>query len=216
MSTTIVTSIRTAVVGALLLVMGTAVAAAAFTPMDNDWFFSSAYADRDGTLQVHSLLINVDLNHTDRAAVSIGQADYRSAIADLAYTLARFPNHPRALMLLTAVSKLTDRPALPLVYFERALRLYPQYALTHAQYGGYLVQINRTEEGIAKLNTATEIDRNLVIAYVWLAEAYAKTGKPELAQKAAARARELGYQRPPQEPASTPDSSATSTSSSSR
>jgi hypothetical protein len=122
---------------------------------------------------------------------STGQ--YEFALADVKYTLDRFANHPKALALLGAIAKMTKTPSLPIPYFEKALRLYPQYALTHAQFGAYLVDIGKIDEGIARLKRAVHIDPNLALAHAWLGNAYYKSGKPELALQAAQRAKELGH-----------------------
>ena len=82
---------------------------------------------------------------------------------------------------------------LGIVYFEKALKLYPQYATTHAQYGWYLVENNRLETGIFKLRQAIEMDARMMAAYVWLSRAYVKSGHPDLARQTAHQARELGY-----------------------
>lgn len=110
------------------------------------------------------------------------------------YTLGRFPNYPKALTVLEMVFKLTNNPAiLPKLYYEKALRLYPQYALTHAQYGAYLANNGNIKSGIAELNKAIEIEPKLAVAHAWLAKAYQRAGNLELAREAATRATELGY-----------------------
>jgi tetratricopeptide (TPR) repeat protein len=96
-------------------------------------------------------------------------------------------------MLLSAVAKLTKTPSLAIPYYERALQLYPQHAITYAQYGQYLVDIGFIEAGITRLKKAIELNPNLALAYAWLAQAYSKTGNLDLARQAAERARTLGF-----------------------
>ncbi|HXH11222.1 MAG TPA: tetratricopeptide repeat protein [Alphaproteobacteria bacterium] len=139
----------------------------------------------------------VETAHTNKAVDWMRKGRLGDAIADLKYTLERFPNHPKGLLLMGVVGGLSSNPALALPYYERALRLFPQYALTHAQYGAYLVELGRTDAGIAKLQHAVEMNPRSAPAYGWLAKAYAKAGKRELAQQAAARARELGFRGDP-------------------
>jgi tetratricopeptide (TPR) repeat protein len=103
---------------------------------------------------------------------------FSNVLADLNYTLDKFPNHPKALLLLGSVARLIKSPALPIPYFEKAIQLYPQYALTHAQYGAYMTEIGSVEVGIGKLKKAIEIDPNLSLAHTWLAKAYSQKGKP--------------------------------------
>jgi tetratricopeptide (TPR) repeat protein len=140
------------------------------------------------------LLDNVEYNHLNKEVFrnfSTGQYEY--VINNLKYTLGAFPNHPIALGLLGSVAKLTNNVALAGPFFEKALQLYPQYAMTHAQYGQYLVTFGLYDDGISKLKNALRIDPKLAIAYAWLAEAYSKTGKADLATEAALKARQLGY-----------------------
>jgi predicted Zn-dependent protease len=152
-------------------------------------------AGRDPGLQ-HYLSL-VEAVHTNKVVDWIQKHRLSEAIADLKYTLDRFPNHPKGLLLMGSVAGLMGNPASALSYYERAIRLFPQHALTHAQYGAYLVEIGRTDTGIARLQQAIERDPRSAPAYGWLAKAYAKAGKPELAQQAAARARELGFRGNP-------------------
>lgn len=150
--------------------------------------------------ELQALLRNIEDHHLiwspnnpggTMASIRAGRYDY--ALGDLRYILERFVNHPRALLLLGVVAKLSGTPSLPIPYYERALKLYPRYAMTHAQYGGYLVDIDRSDAGIAKLKKAIEMDADLALAYAWLAKAYAKKGNSALAREAAERAKQLGF-----------------------
>ena len=142
---------------------------------------------------IQHYLYKVDNAHTNKVLGSIHAERLNVAIGDLKYTLARFPNHPKALSLLKTVAQLTKNSALGIAYYERAIKLYPQYALTHAQYGDYLVAIGQLEAGIEKLLMSTEMDNKLVFAYVGLAKAYYRRGDLEHAKRAAAEARALNY-----------------------
>gem|GEM_PF-2127454 len=154
--------------------------------------------------ELKALLINIEAHHLiscphdsggPMADIRGGKYDY--AISDLQYILERFVNHPRALIMLDALAKLTKMPLLPIQYYEHALKLYPQYALTQAQYGAYLVDIGRVEGGVKRLQMALEIDPKLPLTRAWLAKAYAKSGNPELAGQSAARAKESRPRTPP-------------------
>ena len=104
---------------------------------------------------------------------------YPEAIADCKYALERFPNHPRALHLIGEIAKLTNQPTVTIPYYEYALRLYPQYAFTHAQYGNYLIDIGAVTAGVGQLREALRLDPNQFQARAWLSEAL--TEHPELA-----------------------------------
>lgn len=118
--------------------------------------------------------------------------EYNYALGELKFVLRYFPNHPEALVLLGGVARLKKTPSVAVYYYERAIMLYPQYALTHGQYGNYLVGIDELEKGMEQLRRAIQIDPKLPIAYVWLSEAYDRLGDSELARQAADKAKELG------------------------
>jgi Tfp pilus assembly protein PilF len=154
--------------------------------VNNDYFAP----DRD-----ESLLRIVEAYHLAQANfwAKFHSRDFRGAFDDLKYVLRYFPNHPKALMLMGSLSKLKKTPSLATHYYEKALKLFPQHAFTHAQLGNYLVDIGDFGTGLAKLKEAIEMDPKLALAHAYLAKAYYKIGNPQLARRAAKRARELGY-----------------------
>jgi tetratricopeptide (TPR) repeat protein len=160
----------------------------------NAWAIVSDYFTAEEDFEVLRDLNLIDGDHTNRVLRMIRNQRIPVAIADLRFTLDRFPNHPRALLLFETVARVARVPQLPLPYYERALKLFPQYALTHAQYGRYLAEIGKVQEGLAQLNIAVEIAPDFAATYVWLAEVHSKSGEFDLARQAATRAKELGYQ----------------------
>jgi tetratricopeptide (TPR) repeat protein len=141
------------------------------------------------------LLINVERYHlaTGNFWKWYNAKKYYLAVEELQFVLRYFPNHPKALQLMGNIAKLTEAPALAIPYYENALRLYPEYAITHAQYGGYLVDVGNVQAAMPHLKKAIDMDPSLAQAYAALAKAYNKSGNPELAREAAAKATELGY-----------------------
>lgn len=142
---------------------------------------------------IRGYLNAVTMAHTDKILGFIREGKMDAAIFDVKYTLDRFANHPKGLQMAGIVAQLTKKPSLAIHYYERALKMYPQYAITYAQYGGYLVGNGQIDAGIERLKEAVEKDPKLAGAYALLAKAYAKNGKTELARDAADKARELGY-----------------------
>lgn len=138
-------------------------------------------------------LDNATKAHVDVVPGWLRDGKIDKAIDDLQYTLDRFPNHPKALQYMGIVSKLTKKTDMAITYYQKALRLYPQYAVTHAQYGQYLLSSGDIDKAIESLKRSIEIDSKLVGGYVLLAQGYSKQGNSELAAEAAARAKELGY-----------------------
>lgn len=152
-----------------------------------DFFTASEDAETERYLTL------VEHAHTDRVMLWVRQDLINNAFAECKYTLDRFPNHPRGLILLESVAKLMQAPTLPTTYYEKAIAEFPQYPVTRAQFGRYLVELGKIDEGIAKLKRAVEMDSKLKPAYVWLAEAYYKKGDYEQARQAAKKAKSLGY-----------------------
>ncbi len=118
---------------------------------------------------------------------------YRGVLGDLKYVLVRIANHPGALSMLGTTAILMKAPNIPIPFYEKALGLYPQYSTTHALYGNFLTQIEHADKGIAHLREAIRLDPGLPSAHAWLAEAYFKQRKPDLAHQEAEKARELGF-----------------------
>jgi Tfp pilus assembly protein PilF len=131
-------------------------------------------------------------HHIKPAANWFARGDYVRAKRELNFTLDRFVNHPQALMVAGMVSRESKDYAWGLAKFQHALRLYPQYALTHAQYGKFLVDMGELQGGIQRLKHALEMDPKLPAGYEWLAEAYTKMGETDLARETREQARSLG------------------------
>ena len=131
--------------------------------------------------------------HFNPAVNHLRKGDYKRATRELSFLLKGFPNHPKGLMLLSIVAKMTKNPSFGVPFYKKALQVYPQYAITHAQYGNYLVEVGQVKVGIAKLKKAIEMDPKLAPAHAWLAKAYYKIGRAELAQLTARQAKALGY-----------------------
>jgi len=111
---------------------------------------------------------------------------YSEPLGDCEYVLQRFPNHPRGLHLIGEIAKATNNVSLGIVAFENALKLYPQYAFTHAQYGHYLIGIGVAPAGVARLREALRLEPDQFQARAWLAQALA--AHPELEQAGAGEA----------------------------
>lgn len=157
-------------------------------PPDRDYF--TAHEDPEAW---RDLYLN-DTYHTNRVLHSIQVGRYDEAIADLRFVLEKWPNHPRALLLIESLGQVTQALELPTPYYEKAIQLFPQYAMTFAQYGKYLVEIGQWDKGVENLKRAIEKDRKSVAAHVWLSQAYDKHGDKVLAKKEAEQARNLGFE----------------------
>jgi predicted Zn-dependent protease len=141
------------------------------------------------------LLYNVERYHLTQDTFFGFYKDgkYNLAISELKFVLRYFPNHPRALTLMESIEKLSEAPLLAYPYYENAVKLFPQHALTRAQFGNYLKAIDQVDAGIVKLKEALEVEPQLALAHAWLSEAYAKKGDSRLAGQYAEQARRFGY-----------------------
>jgi Tfp pilus assembly protein PilF len=137
------------------------------------------------------LINDIEKHHLKPALYHIAEGDLRRAKIELDYLLARLVNHPHGLALGGLLAR-TNRDSLwGIANFERALKVYPEYAITHAQYGKFLADLGQVDASIQKLKKALEMDPQLAPAYDWLAAAYLKRGDSELADEIAARAKSL-------------------------
>src|SRR5688500_13355544 len=198
---------RCRIVVCLLLTFSfVSVSGAQVVPFDNREYSAGVMPVQDATQTVYDYfdagkdrtvkqrLQAVEQYHMNKDVFdNIASGKYKYALGDIDFTLRYFPNHPRGLQLLTTVAALTKNRALPISYFEKAIALYPTHAITHAQYGWYLVTIGDLDKGIQTLKYAIEMDPKLTAGHVWLAHAYEKKGDNELARQAKERAKELGY-----------------------
>lgn len=98
------------------------------------------------------------------------------AFLELKYVLWVFPNHPRALHLLGMLARETNQKSVPIAFYEKALRLFPQRAYTRAQYGAYLVEVGETTQGILHLEEALKMDPSMLPARAWLDKARRSIG----------------------------------------
>ncbi len=147
-------------------------------------------AEQDG---VKGYLENMTINHLNKVTGWIQQGRIGNAVDDLIYVLDRFPNQPRALQLLPLVASLSKNQGLAVTYFEKALRQFPQYALTHAQYGLFLISNGNLDQGIEQFNQSIAIDPKSAAGNAGLAHAYAKKGDMTKAREAANKARDFGF-----------------------
>ena len=106
------------------------------------------------------------------------EGSLEKAVTELKYVLWVFPNHPRALHLLGIVAKELHDPSIPIAFYEKALRLFPDRAYTRAQYGAYLVDIGEPAQGIMQLEAALKRDPQSLVARAWLDKAKRESTAP--------------------------------------
>ncbi|HEY0587557.1 MAG TPA: tetratricopeptide repeat protein [Pseudoduganella sp.] len=121
---------------------------------------------------------------------------------DIGYTLAHFPNHPRALSAMARLALRTgkNRPpgAMHTVecYFERAIAFVPADGVTRALFGAYLLSLRRDADAIAQLQAALEIQPGNASAWYNLGLAQVRRKDWPAALDAAHKAYGLGFPLP--------------------
>jgi len=132
-------------------------------------FYNADYYSVDFDPKLKAWLVLVDKNHVnDRVWSAFRAGQYSIALDDTKYALERFPNHPRALALMGEIGRAMGQLSPSIAAYELALKLYPQYAFTHAQYGHFLVEIGAPGAGAAELREALRLNPSLVAARAWL------------------------------------------------
>lgn len=154
------------------------------------------YFMRNETKASAFYVYQAEVNHLRYTFDRLRQGMVSHAIGEVEFTLNACPNHPTALQYLATLAKINKNHAWAIRWFEQAIRLYPQYPITHAQYGNFLIDIDDVDAGMEKLNYAVEKDPNLAAGYAFLAKGYTKKKQADKAREAAQKAKELGYQGP--------------------
>lgn len=118
------------------------------------------------------------------------------AKADYHYILARWPNHPKALIGMTRVLlKLKAKPEIDLMY-QNAIELFPMVPETYVLYGIYLYKEGEYNKAESNFLKATQLRKDYAEGYYNLALSYLAQDKKELAVKNAHKAYDLGFPLP--------------------
>jgi predicted Zn-dependent protease len=144
---------------------------AAQTPTSGDYFDPSN----------HQLLSNLKKNHLAPALRELDRNALHEAQSDVDFILKYVPNHVEALALNEAIAKARNLPEQALLRYATALELYPEHAITHVQFGAYLLDLGRVQAAIDSLNAAVKLDPELGLAHSYLAKAYRRTGDTQRA-----------------------------------
>jgi hypothetical protein len=119
---------------------------------------------------------------------------------DIDYTLAKFPNHHRALLALSRLSIKLRTAAVPDMrypvdcYFERALRFRADDTVARLSYALHLSRTGRKAEARGQLETAGTYAQDNPITHVNIGLLALEVGDPERALRHAHRAQELGLE----------------------
>ena len=143
------------------------------------WFASSAAAQTPSDYfdpLKQNLLFQLKRNHLDPGLRELEHRQLAQAQADVDFILRYVPNHAEGLALNEAIAKARKLPEMAIGAYVRALELYPGHAITHAQFGSYLLDLGRVDAAIDSLNAAVRLDPQLAMAHAYLAKAYRRKG----------------------------------------
>lgn len=141
-------------------------------------------------------LSSVENYHLKPAIELLAANKLEYAYDELVFVLWWFPNHPKALNLMTQVATRANQPQVAERHFRDALTLYPDRTQTHMLYGIYQSKIGAKEKAIESYKRALELDPNYAEAHYNLGLAYYHAKKYDLANAHAQKAYAYNYPLP--------------------
>ena len=141
-------------------------------------------------------LSSVESFHLKPAIDLLAQDKLEYAYDELVFILLWFPNHPKALDLMTQVATRAKQPQVAEKHFRDAFELYPDRKQTHMLYGNFLSKSGQREKAIESYKRAIELDPNYAEGHYNLGLAYYHQKKYDLANTHAQTAYSYGYPLP--------------------
>jgi tetratricopeptide (TPR) repeat protein len=138
-------------------------------------------------------LNNVEQHHLGQGIARIRTRDWSAAYADLDFILGYFPNHPKALELLSDVclgwkSRKCDFSS----YAERAVAVNPKTASTYVVIGIHAMREKRFDDAVNSFKQAIALHPDSLNAHYNLGLTYLNKKDYQRANEHAQRAYELG------------------------
>lgn len=109
----------------------------------------------------HRLLRNNEEHHLRKAMMQMRSGNthlFEYVKQDLQYMLIRWPNHPKALQLVTDLAIQTKDPSYAIKWFDKAVDAYPSVYQTHTLYGIYFYRIKKYDKATAEFRTAVKLN----------------------------------------------------------
>lgn len=142
------------------------------------------------------LLDMVERHHLQVGIDKMNEGRFFYALQDFDFILRRFPNHPKALMLMVEVTNKMGKPGMAEQYFAKALELFPNTAYTHVVYGMHLQKTGKIAGAIDHYKKAIEISPDIPEAHYNLGLVYVAEKRYDLANIEANAAYDLGHPLP--------------------
>lgn len=160
-------------------------------PTDNDYFQARAGQ------QSSELLITVEKYHLQQGIDKMRSRLYSAAWSDFNFILNYFPNHPRALLLMSDLCEKWRNPKCNMdVFFDKAIRRSPENAGIHLTMGIYLQKRGKANEAIDSYKKSLEFNPGSANTHYNLGLAYVTQKQYALANEHAQQAYALGVDLP--------------------
>lgn len=142
------------------------------------------------------LLHNVEKYHLNQGITAMREGKSYSAWQHFDFILRYFPNHPRGLQLMNELTTQIKSPPKGQIYFDRALRLFPNTASNYAVYGIFLHKQGKLDLAIDQYKKAVELSPESASYNYNLGLAYFEKNQLPLSNESAQKAYALGYPLP--------------------
>jgi tetratricopeptide (TPR) repeat protein len=151
------------------------------------------YYTAQSTKGTIDLLTAVEKYHLPGAYDGLAGKHYYYAFGEVKFILHYFPNHPKALMLMSAICNGWQSPDCnPDEWFEKAVSRNPAVSETYVLYGIDLHRRKRFDAAVKNYKQALEIDPISLNAHYNLGLAYVDLKQYELANQQAQKSYALG------------------------
>jgi tetratricopeptide (TPR) repeat protein len=156
------------------------------------------YAPRTDSAEV-TRLKNVEGYHLVPGQTKTARREYYYAQQEFEFILHYYPNHPKALALLSELcQKSGDKrcDAAADAWFDKAIKLNPEIGQTYLLYGMHLHRRRQLEEAVKAYRRAVELAPSSVSAHYNIGLAYVDLKQFDLANQHAQRSYQLGAYTP--------------------
>ena len=154
------------------------------------------YAPRTTSEQVIQLK-NVEEYHIGPGQAKTAQRFYPSAQQEFEFILRYYPNHPKALSLLSDLcQRWPVRTCNADAWFEKAIKRNPNVSQTYHLYGIHLHRKKQLKEAVQAYRRAIELAPKSMYAHYDLGLAYADLQQYDLANQHAQKSYQLGAYMP--------------------
>lgn len=143
------------------------------------------------------LLHIVEKHHMQPGLDQIKSRQYPQAWGSFDFILRYFPNHPRALLLMSELCEKWRNPKCNMdAYFEKGIRMSPENSGIHLTKGVYLQKSGKLNDAIESYKKALEFNPGSANAHYNLGLAYTTQKQYVLANEHAQQAYNLGIDLP--------------------